>query len=243
MNANKVIEDVKSIFKNIDKSLLLDQNYLEQNLIVDLGLNNENLTEQPIELSEHFGGGLGLRIWQYPNQFSKYMVELSKHADKITSYLEIGCRHGGTYVLTTEFLKVVNTNFKRSTAIDIIEANEILQSYVGLTSEAKFIKMNSGSQEFKDFISSNFFDLIFIDGDHSYEGVKSDAEITRDFCNIQVFHDTVNDACPGVGIYWNELKNTHSEVYDFFDFTDQYDSVDGTYLGIGVAVRKDWITI
>jgi hypothetical protein len=56
MNANKVIEDVKSIFKNIDKSLLLDQNYLEQNLIVDLGLNNENLTEQPIELSEHFGG-------------------------------------------------------------------------------------------------------------------------------------------------------------------------------------------
>ncbi len=243
MNAIKVIEDVKNIFKNTDKPLLLDQNYLEQNLIINLGLNNENLTEQPRELSEHFGAGLGLRIWQYPNQFSKYMVELSKHAHNINSYLEIGCRHGGTYVLTTEFLKAINTNFKRSTAIDIIEANQILESYVNLTNEAEFTNINSGSQEFKDFISNNFFDVVFIDGDHSYDFVKNDAEITRDHCNIQVFHDTVNDACLGVGIYWNEIKESHKDLYNFYDFTDQYDSVSGSYLGLGVAIRKKWITI
>lgn len=241
MDTNKVVEDVKNVFKDIDKSLLVDQIYLEQNLIIDLGLNNENLTEQPKELSDHFGGGLGLRIWQYPNQFSKYMVKLSQYAKSINSYLEIGCRHGGTYIITTEFLKAINPNFKRSTAIDIIGASEILQTYVDSTYEAEFKNMNSGSDEFKDFISDNFFDVVFIDGDHSYEFVKNDAELTRDYCNIQVFHDTVNDACVGVGIYWNEIKKTHKDLYNFYDFTDQYDSVSGSYLGIGLAVRKTFI--
>lgn len=243
MNMNETILDIKSLFNNIDKELFLNQNYLENSLIVNLGLNNENLNEQPIELSNYFGSGFGLRIWQYPNQFSKYLIKLAEHAEMINSYLEIGCRHGGTYILTTEFLRTLNKNFKSSVAVDIIDVNELLQKYIEKTSEASFLNLNSGSLQFKEFINDNFFDVIFIDGDHSYDFVKNDAETTRDFCNIQVFHDTVNDACPGVGVYWNEIKNTHGHLYDFYDFDDQYDSVHGSYLGIGVAIRKIWITI
>jgi hypothetical protein len=47
----------------------------------------------------------------------------------------------------------------------------------------------------------------------------------------------------GVGIYWNEIKESHKDLYHFYDFTDQYDSVSGSYLGLGVAIRKKWITI
>lgn len=241
MSINKVVTDIKRLFAETDKSLLSDQKYLENDLILKLGLNNENLSEQPIELSKHFGTGMGLRIWQYPNQFSKYMVKLSEYADKINSYLEIGCRHGGTYILTTEYLKAMNSNFKSSVAVDIIDANQLLEEYVQSTEQAEFKNINSGSTEFRDFISNKFFDVVFIDGDHSYDFVKNDAEITRDYCNIQVFHDTVNDACLGVGVYWNEIKNTHKDLYNFFDFTDQYDSVKGSYLGIGLAVRKTFI--
>lgn len=243
MTTSQIVTQVKDLFKNTNQSLLIDESYLEKNLILQLGLNNENLSEQPSELSEHFGAGLGIRIWQYPNQFSKYMVQISKYSEKINSYLEIGCRHGGTYILTTEFLRTLNKNFKSSVAVDIIDANDLLKKYIEKTSEASFLNLNSGSLQFKQFINNNFFDLIFIDGDHSYDFVKNDAEITRDFCNIQVFHDTVNEACPGVGVYWTEIKNTHSHLYDFYDFDDQYDSVQGSYLGIGVAIRKIWITI
>ncbi|MEY4334643.1 MAG: hypothetical protein RLZZ196_3393 [Bacteroidota bacterium] len=234
---------IKQLFNSLKIESLKDQNFLEHFLIPHLGLNNEMLIEQPPELNEFYGTGLKLKIWQYPNQFSKYMIQLCSYADKINSYLEIGCRHGGTYILTTEFLKCINKNFSKSVAIDIIDPNESLKIYTSCTDGVEFKNINSGSSDFKNYISNNFFDLIFIDGDHSYEFVKNDAEITRDFCNIQVFHDIVNDACPGVGVYWNEIKDSYSRIYNFYDFIDQYDSVSGTYLGIGMAVRKKWITI
>ena len=86
-----------------------------------------------------------------------------------------------------------------------------------------------------------FFDLVFIDGDHSYEAVKSDALKMIDRSNIQVFHDITNDAVPGVGKFWNEYKNLFESSHEFHEFTEQYESVEGNFLGIGVAVRKKWI--
>ena len=66
-------------------------------------------------------------------------------------------------------------------------------------------------------MSNNHFDLIFIDGDHSYAGVKNDYEISKNSCKIFVFHDIVNEVCPGVVKFWNELKNTENGTYDFLN--------------------------
>ena len=97
------IEDLKKI------------EYLEK-LIPKLGLNKEVLIEQP-EIVKENGGGL--LIWQYPNQFSKYLSLLQKQ--EISSYLEIGCRWGGTFILTNEYLKKFG-KIKKSLAIDIIDS-------------------------------------------------------------------------------------------------------------------------
>lgn len=240
---DKNISLIKKLFTSLKIESLKDQDFLEHFIIPHLGLNNETLNEQPPELNAFYGTGLGLKIWQYPNQISKYLVFLSNYSKKINSYIEIGCRNGGTFALHNEYLKSTGSKLQQSVAIDIVEESDFMSSYRNQSSNVTFLKINSFSEEFKSYIKDNFFDLVFIDGDHSYEGVKNDAEITRNYCNIQVFHDTVNNACPGVGIYWNELKNNHFNTYDFFDFTDQYDSVNGTYLGIGVAIRKEWLTI
>lgn len=231
------ILQLKKIIDNLDDKTINNINFLEQELIPSLGLNDEILNEQPKELSAFYGKGLHLRIWQYPNQFSKYLGLLFNHRNKIKSYLEIGCRNGGTFSLTCEYIKPLNN----AVAVDIIDATETIAEYVNQTSWASYMKIDSHSKEFIDFLNKNFFDLIFIDGDHSYNGVKQDAEITRDKCNIQVFHDISSDVCPGVVSYWNEIKQYHSDIYDFFEFTDQYESVAGNYLGIGVAIRKNWI--
>ena len=176
---------------------LLDSNYLEQ-LIIKLGFNTEILDEQP-DIVRKNGGGL--LIWQYPNQFSKYLTLLQKQ--NISSYIEIGCRWGGTFVLTTEYLKMFNT-INKSVAVDIIDSPVV--DYCSINKDAHFLKMNSQSQEFRNYMDSENFDIVFIDGDHSYHGVKNDYEICKKSGKIYVFHDIINSVCHGVVQFWNELK-------------------------------------
>jgi hypothetical protein len=91
-------------------------------------------------------------------------------------------------------------------------------------------------------MKGKYFDCIFIDGDHSYQGVKQDYLATKDNGRIFVFHDIISDACPGVVKFWNDLKLYEEDNYTFYEFIDQYNEVfertGQKYLGIGVAVKK-----
>jgi len=216
---------------------LKNSDYLEK-LIVKLGFNNEGLIEQPSVVRENGGG---LLIWQYPNQFSKYLCLLKEL--NISSYIEIGCRWGGTFVLTTEYLKKFN-NVSKSVAIDVMSSPVLhyCSANNDTNTETQFICVNSQSEEFKNYMKENHFDLIFIDGDHCYDGVKNDYEVSKNSGNIFVFHDIVSDACPGVCQFWNELKTYQGDSYNFYEFTEQYTEVWNNthqkFLGIGVAIKK-----
>ena len=221
------------LIRQSDPEQLRDNVYVE-NLLPRLGFNTEILHEQP-EIVKQNGGGL--LIWQYPNQFSKYLCLLQQHF--ISSYIEIGCRWGGTFVLTTEYLKRFN-NITESVAVDIFDSP--VMQYCARQPETRFLKMNSQSVEFANYMHEKSFDLIFIDGDHSYQGVSNDYEKTKNSGKIYVFHDIVNAACPGVVQFWNELKNKENDRFQFFEFTEQYDDVwqqtSQRFLGIGVAIKQ-----
>lgn len=238
---NKNVNDVKKLelsriicIQQADLDDLKNAHYLEEELIPKLGFNTEILHEQPQVVKDNCGG---LLIWQYPNQFSKYLCLLQKQS--ISSYIEIGSRWGGTFILTTEYLKRFN-HLEKSVAVDIIHSP--VEEYCASNPETMFMKSNSQSQEFKQYMATHHFDLIFIDGDHSYAGVKNDYEISKDSGKIFVFHDIVSDPCGGVVYFWNELKEKEKDKYDFFEFTEQYNDVWNAthqkFLGIGVAIKK-----
>ncbi len=226
-----VIDEVRTKFRQMKPREFNDpETWLS--VLPQLGYNDENPDELPKEILSQ--KGLGLRIWQYPNQFAPYLAWLGPEAMSIRSYLEIGTRHGGTFVVHAEMLRRLNARFARAVAVDIIDKPALLDSY-------EYLQLDSQSDEFAEWIADQFFDLVFIDGDHEYAGVKRDAESTLPRSNIQVFHDIASDECPGVGKLWKEHRAKHAETHHFVEFVEQYDSVKGNFFGIGVAIRREWI--
>ncbi|MGC8734886.1 MAG: class I SAM-dependent methyltransferase [bacterium] len=98
-------------------------------------------------------------------------------------------------------------------------------------------------QKVKEILGNDKLDFIFIDADHSYDGVKKDFELYSQFISeggIIAFHDiseyiekTVNNlSIHGVNKFWNELKNS-KQKYNFKEYEEIFENA-YTY-GIGVV--------
>ena len=164
-------------------------------------------------------------------------------AIKPTNVLEIGTANGGTLFL---FTRVCSGNaliqsidmpggefgggypgwkasFYRSFALDsqkIILHREDSHSKLALDS----VKRNLGTSK---------FDFIFIDGDHTYEGVKKDFEMYSPLIRdggIIAFHDIVPHADGSgreVSVFWEEIRSQ----YDFEEIVEDWRQ---GWAGIGV---------
>ncbi|WP_375515788.1 hypothetical protein, partial [uncultured Nostoc sp.] len=60
-----------------------------------------------------------------------------------------------------------------------------------------------------------------------------------DKANIIAFHDIANIKYPGVRKVWDEVKNT--DKYKCYEYVDQYQDIEVSYMGIGLAVRNERI--
>lgn len=140
----------------------------------------------------------------------KWFFDQTIHIWNDGRVVEIGCWNGGS----TKFF----SNFARSlTTIDInnparFNVNDIRDC------EFRYFGGNSRApgtiQEVKRYISSPV-QLLFIDGDHSYDGVREDFNNYRDLVcegGAIAFHDTVISASHHkqncyVGEFWRELES------------------------------------
>ena len=158
-------------------------------------------------------------MFQTPKQIADAMLELLKH--DITTFAEIGVFKGGSHILIDNLLKSKNPKLE-SVGIDIQDKS--------LTEDIKkYINLHIGTSE--DFKGQKF-DLVFIDGDHSYEGVSTDYKNMGQYAKIVMFHDINDSTCPGVVKFWNEVK----EGKKFKEFT--YQTNNQPIQGIGLLFNK-----
>lgn len=213
---------------------LRDENFLREELLLSVGLNGEALEEFPDALYPWCG--TGIRSWQYPLQFSKYLVFLSTR--NILSYVEIGSRHGGTFIIVVEYLRRF-CNLYKAVAIDI-EETAIMRKYSTITAGVEYRLEDSHSPDATAYLGSEAWDLAFVDGDHSYEGCLADFIAVRDRSKLIGLHDIASTVCPGVRRVWDEIRKVVPSRLRL-EFTDQYrnvyDRLNASFLGIGVV---DW---
>lgn len=208
-----------------------------EEIIPTFGMNDECPHELPKKLNSYYGWGI--KTWQYPNQFSKFLYYLKDKTVK--SYFEIGVRHGGTFVIVNEILQK-NNPFLESHALDNIEPSDIISIYQKKFRTNPFFYHTCISQDLfifdklgdrSDTSVNKKIEMVFIDGCHSYQCVKRDYLVALMLgAKYIIFHDIVNIATEGVVNLWNEIKLTHKVYHEFID---QYDDVDGTFMGIGVV--------
>lgn len=183
----------------------------------------------------------GRRASQSQYELSSLIDLLRKY--NVKRYLEIGAREGDTF---HEIVTLVKTDY--ALAVDLpggLWGKSSTKNNLSIAiSDLKSRKYNveailgdSSSQEIVSRIQKmEKFDAIFIDGDHTLEGVTRDWENYKDMANIIIFHDIVghNEAEKvsnmkvEVPILWERLKKEyqHLEIVE-----------DGSNMGIGVIFK------
>jgi len=237
---SKIVSNVDNFvkrFRELPDNLLFDEEHMYMFVLENVGLNKESLGELAPELSQYFG--TGLYIWQNPKQFTKYIIWLLQNAKNYNSYLEIGSRWGGTFIVTCEVLRRANPNFKYAIAVDLINKPPFIKHYEEIAKndgiEIIYFKGSSTSDEFIKLAEMYKPDISLIDGDHSIAGALKDHMLMRRFSKIIVHHDICSDTCPESTLLWNSLKELESEK-KHIEFIEQYQSLKGNYFGIGVLL-------
>jgi predicted O-methyltransferase YrrM len=177
-------------------------------------------------------------------------IELIKKQPVPQRILEIGTDNGGTFWLWCQLASprahIISLDLPKAKFSSEKGYNKgLLKSYAKPSQVLSFIRKDSHTDKAEAMVrkalDSNMLDLLFIDGDHSYAGVKED--YTRYLKYVRpggmiifhdiVIHDKVQDC--QVHRFWNELK-VENEVYEFID-AEADDRGWGTWGGLGVLIK------
>jgi predicted O-methyltransferase YrrM len=168
----------------------------------------KKVTRSGTDSLAHFGDSYvregGLSLQQNPAEFAALCTLLRKQA-QMGIYLEIGSASGGACRFLYEEL-----HFRQVVCLDDQKhprAAEQVENFKAIATFALFAG-DSHSDAAESFLAASLdgpLDVAFIDGDHSYDGVRLDLQLILRFARpgtIVIFHDIV--ACPGVAQMWVE---------------------------------------
>lgn len=168
--------------------------------------------------------GISIRPFQVKEEIIKFTTLISEMKPKVV--LEIGTAGGGTLYLLSKCASSDSTII----SIDLPEGVygggypmwkiPLYKSFARFRQRMYLIRAdshNSGTLETcKSVLANKKVDFLFIDGDHSYDGVKKDFEMYSPFVKeggIIAFHDIVIgsfESVGGVPKFWREICNDYS---------------------------------
>ncbi len=201
---------------------------------------SQNL-EEIFDFVWNFYGGI-IRPMQLKEEFIELLKIFQKQKPKYI--MEIGTANGGTLFC---YLKLAPNN-STIISVDLPEGNfgggypewkkPIYQTFKKENQRLHLLREDSHKQvtleKVKQILGNNQLDFLFIDGDHSYEGIKRDFEMYSPLVKkggIIAFHDVAPkgeaEFTGGVKYFWKKIK-------DNFDSRELIKDLEQTGYGIGV---------
>ncbi len=173
--------------------------------------------------SEYFCANFvgNLQVQQIPEEYSQLLTFFK--TSNIKKYLELGVANGGSFFVNSIFLQSTASKIHCVDSLEYKNAPHVKQTYEKISSKVNKLKALFPEKEFNffnqttdEFFSknNNKYDCIFIDADHSYQGVK------KDYLNslkcierggYLIFHD-INNVETGVETCWNEISSNHHVI-------------------------------
>lgn len=95
-------------------------------------------------------------------------------------------------------------------------------------------------KKLKSALAGRKIDLLFIDGSHTYEGVKADYELYEPLVeHLIAFHDVhgVTKRCSGVNPYWDEVvEKNHYMTLVFHRYNAAVSIEENKFMNMGIGV-------
>lgn len=203
---NKKILGLGYYVDEIAKGDMTLEKFLEiekiKKVVIDAGAGYENIQGFPVKQNGYF-------IQQYPDEFAEMVVYL-RHLNRTFQYgIDIGIASGGATKLLRDFIDI-----KHTIVIDTGDhAHYIHWQRIKKELNSKLVTDIIGNTRSHEVIESlksykGKIDFAFIDGDHSYKGVKADYFTILPLLvdkAILIFHDSRHDHF-GIKRLVNELQ-------------------------------------
>jgi predicted O-methyltransferase YrrM len=190
------------------------------------------------------GGHVSIRPAQVKEEIAQLLKFLAKLRPMVVC--EIGTALGGTLLL---FSRVSHSN-ATIISIDLLGGpfgggypkwkTPLYNSFACLRQRIYLIRGNSHDphtiERVESILASRKLDLLFIDGDHAYKGVKADFENYSKFVRpggIIAFHDIAphppETKCE-VSKFWNEIKDSYTHLEIVKDWSQNWAGIGVIYI-------------
>lgn len=162
-------------------------------------------------------------LWQEPQQIAGAMIAVGRKLSPVRRYVEVGVYTAWTTTVMATYLQRVSGGESfEGRAVDITSAHitpgtmhvlgALNVSFVSRGAFERRLRSEDGASTAPAAPLSSRFDLCFIDGDHSYRGVRSDYQLMGPRCRGAMFHD-IRDTCAARRELTPRQTHEHTHAY------------------------------